>query len=173
MIQEFRLKNINETRHYFLEETEQHELISKKHKNDCTTLNYIEDVLILASTIIECISVSSFASSFGIPTGITSSAIRLKICAIAAGIKMYKPIIRKKKKKHDKIVLLAKYKLNNIEVLISKALVDSNIIYGEFVLINDALKEHYNMKEEIKNLKTLSSLSKILVYLQNNVIVLF
>ena len=39
------------------------------------------------------------------------------------------------KKKHDKIVLLAKSELNQIEVLISKGLIDSNIINGEFVLI--------------------------------------
>ena len=57
----------------------------------------------------------------------------------------------KKKKKHGKIVLLAKSKLNNIEVLISKALTDSNISHDEFVLINNVLKEFYDMKEEIKH----------------------
>ena len=41
----------------------------------------------------------------GIPVGIASSAIGLKICAIIAGIKKYKSIIKKKKKKHGKIVL--------------------------------------------------------------------
>ena len=46
---------------------------------------------------------------------------------IAAGIKKYKSIIKKKKKKHDKILLLAKSKLNSIEVLISKVLIDSVI----------------------------------------------
>ena len=51
----------------------------------------------------------------GIPIGITSSAIRLKLCAIVTGIKNYKSIIKKKKKKHDKIVLSAKSKLNSIE----------------------------------------------------------
>ena len=90
----------------------------------------------------------------GIPIGITSSAIGLKICAITAGIKKYKSIIKKKKKKHDKIVLLAKSKLNSIEVLISKALIDSNISHDEFVLMNNVLKEYDNMKEETKNLKT-------------------
>ena len=53
---------------------------------------------------------------------------------------MYKSLIKKKKKKHDKMVLLAKYKLNSIEVLISKALIDSNISHDKFVLINDMLK---------------------------------
>ena len=65
-----------------------------------------------------------------------------------------KSIIKKKKKEHDKIVLLAKSKLNSIEVLISKALIDSVISHDEFVLIINVLKEYEEMKEEIKNLKT-------------------
>ena len=72
-----------------------------------------------------------------------------------AGIKRCKSIIKKKKKEHDKIVLLAKYKLNSIEVLISKASIDSVISHYEFVLINNVLKEYNEMKEEIKNLKKL------------------
>ena len=73
-------------------------MIRKKHKKVCTTLNYIEHFLILASTITGCISISAFASLIGIPIGITSSAIGLKICAITAGIKKYESIIKKKKK---------------------------------------------------------------------------
>ena len=65
----------------------------------------------------------------------------------------YKSII-KKKKKHDKIALLAKSKLNRIEVLISKSLIDSNISHDEFVSINNVLKEYEELKEKIKNLKT-------------------
>ena len=57
----------------------------------------------------------------------------------------------KKRKKHNKIVLLAKSKLNNIEILISKALIDSDISHDEFILINNALKEFYDLKEEILN----------------------
>ena len=63
-------------------------------------------------------------------------------------------MIKKNKKKHDTIVLLAKSKLNSAEVLISKALIDSNISHDEFVLINNVLKEHDNTKEAIKNLMT-------------------
>ena len=65
-----------------------------------------------------------------------------------------KSIIKKKEKKNDKIVLLAKTKSISIEVLISKALINSNISHDEYVLINDALKEYNDMKREIKNLKT-------------------
>ena len=53
------------------------------------------------------------------------------------------------KKKDDKIVLLAKSKFNNIEVVIFKHLIDSNISYDEFVLINIVLKD--DMKVEIEN----------------------
>ena len=78
--QEFRSKNLDETRNYLTEEINWNELMSKKQKKVCTTLNYIELFLILGSTITECFSISSFASLDGIPIGITSSAIELKIC---------------------------------------------------------------------------------------------
>ena len=91
----------------------------------CTTQNYIKDFLISASSINGCISISAFASLPGIHIGKTSSVIGLKICVIAAGIK--NSIIKKKKNKYDKIVSLAKSKSNNVEVLISKVLIDSNI----------------------------------------------
>ena len=85
--QEFRLKNIDETRNYLIKEINRNELMSKKHKKFCTTLNYIEHFLILVSAITWYVSISAFASLVGIPIGITSSAIGLKICAINAAIK--------------------------------------------------------------------------------------
>ena len=127
---------------------------STKQKRICTTLNYIEHFLILASSITGCISISASSLLIGIPLGIMSPAIWLKNCAIAAGINRYKSIIKKKKKKHDKIALLAKSKLNSIEVLVSKAIVDSVISHDEFVLINRVLKEYNEMKEGTKNWKT-------------------
>ena len=63
-------------------------------------------------------------------------------------------MIKKKKQKYDKIVLLTKSKLNSIEVLIYKALIDSNLSHSEFNLINNVLKVYDYMKKEIKNLKT-------------------
>ena len=114
-------------------------------------MNYVDHSLTVISTITRCVSISAFAFLDVIPIGITSSAIWLKIWLITTGIKKYYLIIKTKKKKHDKIVLLAKSKWNSIEVLISKALIDSNIIHDQFFLINNALKELYDMKEEIKN----------------------
>ena len=61
--------------------------MSNKHKTICTTLNYIEHFLILASAVTGCISISAFASLLGIPIEITSSAKGLKTCAIIAGVK--------------------------------------------------------------------------------------
>ena len=57
-------------------------------------------------------------------------------------------------KKHDQTVFLAKSKLNKIEVLISKALFDSNISHDEFFFINNVLKEYDEINGKIKNLKT-------------------
>ena len=129
--QEFRVKNMDKTRNYLIEEINWNELMRKNHKTFCTTLNYIEHILILASSIAEYISVSAFAYFTGIPIEITSSAIRLKICAIAAVIKKSKSIIKKKKNKNDKIVLLSKSILNSIGVLIPMALIDFVISHDE------------------------------------------
>ena len=70
---------------------------------------------------------------------------------MTAGINIYKLIIKKKKNKHEKIILLAKSKFNRIEVLISIALVDSVISDDEFFLLNNILIQYSKMKEDIKN----------------------
>ena len=148
MNQGFRLKNIDEIRNYLIEEINQNEFMTRKHKKVCRVLNYIDHSLIAISLITGGVSISVFASLVVIPIGIMNSAIGLKICVITTGIKKDKSIITKKRTKHDKIVLLAKSKLNSIEVLISKALINSNISHEEFVLINN-LKEFCDLKEEI------------------------
>ena len=129
--EEFRLKNIDETRDYFIEEINQNKFTSKKHKNVCMILNYIEHLLILASVVTGCVSISDFAFLVDIPISNESSALGLKICARTAGIKKYKSISKKKKKSRDKIVLPAKTNLNNIEVIISKMLIDSYISHDD------------------------------------------
>ena len=123
-------------------------------KNVCTTLNYIEHFLVSVSEVSERIPISASAFLLSISIGIKSSPIGLKMCTTTAGCIRYKSIIKKKKTKHDKIVLLAKYKLNSKKVLLSKTLIDSNISHDEFVVMNNALKEYDNLKKEIENLKT-------------------
>ena len=79
----------------------------------------------------------------GIPIGMTRSAAIIEICVITAGIKKYTSIIKKNnKKKHDKMLLLGKNKLNIIRVLIFKALIDSYISHDEFFSVNKVLREH-------------------------------
>ena len=109
-------------------------------------------MLTLISKVTGCVSVSAFASLVCVPVGISSSAVGWKICAITAEIKKYKSIIRKKKKKkHDIIVLLGKYKLNIIEVLLCKALIDSYIRHCEFVAVDSMLREYNDTKEVMKS----------------------
>ena len=148
---EFRLRKLDETRNYLLDEIKHNDLMSEKYKKTCKYLNYVEHLLILASTVTGCVSNSAFASLVCVPDGITSFVVGIKICAITAGIKNCKSIIRKRKRKHDKLVLLGKSKLNTIEVLISQTLIDSYISHDEFVSVNNVLREYYEMQEEIKH----------------------
>ena len=66
------------------------DLFNQKYKKASNHLNYVEQLLILASIVTGCVSISAFASLGPIPIGITSSAVEIKFCAITAGIKKYK-----------------------------------------------------------------------------------
>ena len=105
-----------------------------EYKKVYTTPSYIEHFLILTSTATGCTWVSAWYSCWNY-----KFCNRIKNLCKNAGIKRYKSIT-KKKKKHNKIVLLAKSKLNCIEVLISKTFIDSVTSYDEFVLKNNVLR---------------------------------
>ena len=81
------------------------------------------------------ISIISFTSVFGIPAGIASSSFTLVFSLTAWIIKNLLKITRKKKKKQNKVVMLAKSKLNSIETLMSQALTDLDISHEELKTI--------------------------------------
>ena len=69
----FILKNIYETRNYFIQEINHNDLMSKKYKKVFAVLNYIEQLLILTSTVTRCVSISASAFLVSIPTDIPGS----------------------------------------------------------------------------------------------------
>ena len=66
-------------------------------------MNYFQYFLVFLSAVSRYVSISAFASLVGIPLGIASSAVGITICVSNGGIKKYKSIIKKKRKKHEKI----------------------------------------------------------------------
>ena len=87
-ISEFRLKEINKTRNYLIEEIKQNKLINKKEKKVCRILKYTEHLLILASTLSGCVSIFSVASLIGVPVGMSSSAIIKKFSVMLYELKI-------------------------------------------------------------------------------------
>ena len=125
----------------------------------CRALNYFERFLTFVSAASCCVSISAFVLLVAVPVGNASSAVGINICVITEEIKKYKLIVKKKKKKHDQIALLAKNKLNTIEFFFSKALNDSYINYDKFISVNNVLQEYNEMKKEIKNCKNTVNIS--------------
>ena len=82
--------------------------MSEKHKKVFTVLNYIEQLLILISTVTGCLSISAFPLLIDIPIGITTFALELNFFLITVGIKNYRSTTKNKRQKHDRIVLLAR-----------------------------------------------------------------
>ena len=111
-----------------------------------TAFDYIEKLLIdLSATII------SFTSTVGAPVGITRASFTFIFSLTTGIIKKLLSIARNKKKKHDKIFMLAKSKLNSIETLVSQALIYMEISHEEYVTILKERDEYEKMKENFKN----------------------
>ena len=97
-------------------------------------------------------SIASYASVVGIPAGITGAPLTL-VFTIGTGIsKSLLKLTKKRKKKHNKIIVLAKNKLNMIDTLLSSALNDSEISHEEFTNIINEANIYENIKENIKEL---------------------
>ena len=111
-------RKIIKTKKYLLDEIKHNDLMNEKYEKTFKYLNYAQHLFILVSTVTGFVSTSAFASVVCVPFGITNSAVGVNICAITAGAEKYKSVIEKKKKQHDKIVLLGKDKLNTIKVQI-------------------------------------------------------
>ena len=111
-----------------------------------TAFDYIEKLLIaLSATII------SFTSTVGAPVGITRASFTFIFSLTTGIIKKLLSIARNKKKKHDKIFMLAKSKLNSIETLVSQALIYMEISHEEYITILKERDEYEKMKENFKN----------------------
>ena len=103
------------------------------------------------------LSIAPYASVVGTPAGIAGSSLTL-IFTIGTGIsKSLLKLTKKRKKKHNKIIALAKNKLNTIDTLLSSALNDSEISQGEFTNIIAEKNIYENIIENIKELTTESS----------------
>ena len=112
----FRLSEIIGIENYFHQEINQRKSCSKKLSKYVAAFNYIDKILIVLSATTGGISICSFTSIAGAPVGITSASFNL-IFSLTTGI--VKKLTRSKKKKHDKTLMLAKSKLDSIEILVS------------------------------------------------------
>ena len=120
--QQFRQNKINEIKDYFLAEIRQRELISKNFRKYIASLDYFDKSLNVLSILSGSISIASFATDIGAP-----ASCGFTVSVTSGFVKTFLKTIRNKKKKHNKVFMLARSKLNIIESKISKALVDNEI----------------------------------------------
>ena len=131
-VNKYRLDEINKTRDYFNNEIKD---IIKKLNKYIVSFDYLDKIFIALSASFGTLSIASYASVVGTPAGIAGSSLTL-IFTIGTGIsKSLRKVTKKIKKKHNKIIALAKNKLNTIDTLLSSALNDSEISHEEFTNI--------------------------------------
>ena len=148
----YRLDQINKIRDYFNNEIKERKDIIKKLNKYLVSFDYLDKIFIALSASFGTLSIASYASVIGTPTGIAGSSLTL-IFTIGAGLsKSFLKVTKKRKKKHNKIIVLAKSKLNIIDTLLSSALNDSEITHEEFTNIINEANIYENLKENIKEL---------------------
>ena len=141
---QFSLNKINEIKDYFIAEIKERELMSKRLSKYIASFDYFDKSLIVLSVTTGSISIASFATVIGAPVGIMSANCSLAFSIITAFVKKFLKTTRNKKKKHNKIVMLAKSKLNSIESKISKALINNEISHEDFMAIINEEKNIQN-----------------------------
>ena len=148
--QQFRLNKINEIKDYFIAEIKERELMSKKLSKYIASFDYSDKSLIVLSVATGSIAIASFATVIGAPVGIMSASCSLAFSITTGFVKKFLKTTRNKKKKHNKIVMLARSKLNSIESKISEALINNEISHEDFMSIINEERKYRELKESIR-----------------------
>ena len=150
-VNKYRLDEINKIKDYCNNEIKERKDIVKKLNKYLVSFNYLDKIFITLSASFGTLSIASQATVIGIPAGITGASLTL-IFTIGTSIsKSLLKVTKKRKKKHNKIIALAKNKLNTIDTLLSSALNDSEISHKEFSNIITEKNIYENIKENIKS----------------------
>ena len=153
-VNKYRIDEINKIRDYFNDEIKERKDIIKKLNRYIVSFDYLDKIFITLSASFGTLSIASYASVVGLPVGSAGSSLTL-IFTVCTGIsKSLLKVTKKRKKKHNKIIVLAKNKLNTIDTLLSSALNDSKISHEEFTNIIDEKSIYEKIKENIKELTT-------------------
>ena len=148
--QQCRLNKINEIKDYFIAEIKERELMSKNISKYIASVEYFDKSLIVLSITTGEISITSFATIIGAPVEMMSASCSLAFSITTGFVKKFLKTIRNKKKKHNKIVMLARSKLNSIESKISEALINNEISHEDFMTILNEEKKYRELKENIR-----------------------
>ena len=145
----FRLDEISKIENYFIEEINQRKSCSKKLSKYVAAFDYIDQALIVLSATSGGIPIISFTTIVGAPVWTASASLALFFSLSTGIVKKLLNVTRKKK--HDKILMLAKSKLNSIETLISQALIDMDISHEEFITILKEKDKYEKMKNNLRS----------------------
>ena len=131
----YRLDEIIKIRDYFDNEIKERKDIIKKLNKYLVSFDYLDKIFITLSASFGTLSIASQATVIGIPAGITGASLTL-IFTIGTGIsKSLLKVTKKRKNKHNKIIVLAKIKLNTINTLLCSALNDSKISHEDLLIL--------------------------------------
>ena len=114
--------------------------MKKKRSTYIASFDYFDKLLTALSVTTSSISIASFSTVIGTPVGIASASFSITFSIFTRIVRKLLKATQNKKKKHNKIVTLARSKLNSIESRISEALISSKNSHGDLIIINEQKK---------------------------------
>ena len=146
----FRLNKINEINNYFVAEVKERELISKTLSKYIASFEYVDKSLIVLSVTSSINSIASFVTVIAPLIGIESASFSLSFSILTGIVKKLLKTRQNKNKKHNKIVMLARSKLNSIESKIYEALINNEISHEDFMILINKERNYREIKESIR-----------------------
>ena len=154
------MDKLNKIKDYLNAEIKERKDIVKKISKYIGTFDYADKLFITLSASFGTLIIASHAAVVGIPVGIAGASLTLIVTITIGVVKKLLNITRKKKKKHNKIIALARSKLNIIENLISEVLIDFEISHEEFSKIIYEKNNYEQIIDNIKSVKSINHLNK-------------
>ena len=150
----YRLDEINKIKDYLNSEIKERKDIIKTISKYIVAFDYADKLFITLSASFGTLSIASYATVVEIPAGIAGASLTLIFTVTTAVVKTLLNITRKKKKKHNKTIALARSKLNIIDMI------DFEITHEEFSKIIYEKNNYEQIIDNIKSVKSINDLNK-------------
>ena len=143
----YRLMEIGKIKDYLEQEIKYQQLLACKLSKYLTGFDYADKILTVFLTVFSGTKIFAHVKGEKQLLRLITSVFSLLFCLSSGVVKKLQQETKTRKKKHNKLLYLAKNKLDCVEMLVSKSVMDGIIDHNEFLAIMKEKKEYDSQKQ--------------------------